>query len=335
MYLARKIVHQRLRYWLRESYLDGAVFKHRDLFDLGSDPGRFIQYTGETSFHIDDALINRIGLQGEQADVDELEELLYPFVDTYIQQKTAPFRDRQKNRSWRPMDRKTRKRATAATHVFDRRRLQFLRLGQTAPQYLDNSPALYRVLLNKSRDEIEQLLTAMEMQLSPNEYLNYLFSTFNLQRFFKQSFARAIPQALDRERIDELFVQEICQLDSDLSFWQGFSRSRVLPAYLVRYVVMYFDMPPEQQGPIWNTSHHGFHRTRRGFRPSPSNNRMSVDKAASLFGLSREELAKLNRRELTKVYRKKAHKLHPDKGGEAEQFVALTSAYDELMRGRR
>lgn len=337
MYLARKIVHHSLHYWLRETYREGAVLKHRDLYDLGIDPGRFIHYSGESSFHVDETLVTRLTGLGRENEIDRLEDLLYPFIDPYVKQKTGHFRERQENRSWRPMDRKTRQKATAATHIFDKRRLQFLRLGQTSPLYIDKSPALYRVLLEKSRDEIEQLLTEMEMRLSPHEYLNYLFSIFDLQRFFKQSYARTIPQALDRDRIDELVVQEICQLDSDLSFWQGFPRSRTLPGYLKRYVIMYFDMPEEQQGPTWNSSaRFGFHRTNRGFRPPPaSSDRMSLDKAASVFGMSKKEVALLNRRELTKVYRKKAHELHPDKGGDTKQFVALTNAYDELMRGRQ
>ncbi len=47
-------------------------------------------------------------------------------------------------------------------HVFDRRRVHFLRFGLTDQRQMDRSPALFRLLLDKSRDELKQ-------DLSPDE----------------------------------------------------------------------------------------------------------------------------------------------------------------------
>ena len=38
---------------------------------------------------------------------------------------------------------------------------------------------------------------------------------------------------------------------------------------------------------------------------------------------------------LTRLYRQKAHELHPDKGGDSEQFIRLTAAYEELLPSLR
>ena len=40
----------------------------------------------------------------------------------------------------------------------------------------------------------------------------------------------------------------------------------------------------------------------------------------------------MNKNDLTKLYRQKAHELHPDKGGEHDEFVRLCEAYEELLR---
>ena len=54
MYLARRFVRNHIQYSLRESYLDGSVYRHRDLLELGSDPQQFIRYADNRTFVIDD-----------------------------------------------------------------------------------------------------------------------------------------------------------------------------------------------------------------------------------------------------------------------------------------
>ncbi len=236
MYLARNQAGpRRYHYVLRESYADGDLFRSRDLADLGPDPGTLFVYTGETSFHVDEAFVRRLGELGVTASYTELEDLLFPFLDPYLKARLQPFRDRHRHRSWRPADAALCRRALAETQAVDRRRLHFLRLGRTSAATVDKTAALYTVLLDKSRDEIEQLIHAREQALPPREIQQYLFAAFDLERFFAESYARSLPQALDRGRLDELFVEEVCRLAADPDFWRGYPRAFRLPEPLVRY----------------------------------------------------------------------------------------------------
>ncbi len=332
MYLARKEIGLRHHHYiLRESYLSGGIFCSRDLEDLGRDPGRFIVYSSETSFHIDEDLLRRLQDKGAAASDSELEELLFPFVDPYIKNRLQPFRNRHKYRSWQPAAETLRNRALHETHAIDRRRLHFLRLGRTSVETVDKSQALYIILLDKSRDEIEQLILAQEQVLPPREYQQYLFTIFALERFFPESFARSIPQALDCERLDILFVEEVCRLAVDPTFWQGVLPFDCLPPYLVRYLIMYFDAAPEE--PMGWARFARFTRSRRSYRSTSAadSGRMSRQQAFTIFGFSGEQLAGLRKKDLTRLYRQKAHELHPDKGGNTEQFILLTAAYEELL----
>ncbi len=304
--------------------------RSRDLADLGPNPDRFIVYSNESSFHIDEEFLRRLREQGVSASYRELEDLFFPFVDPYIKNRLQPFRDRHKYRNWRPVKQHLRVRAMTETHAMDRRRLHFLRLGRTSSGNEKKTAVLYTVLLDKSRDEIEQLIIHQEQTLQPREYQNYLFAIFDLQRFFKESYARSIPQALNRDRLDRLFVEEVCRLAVDATFWQGFPRESCLPYYLVRYLIMYFDNTPEQPA-AWARFARSS-RSRRFHRSTYAEpGRVSRQQAMAIFGLNGEQLASLNKKDLGRLYRQKAQELHPDKGGDTEQFIRLTTAYEELL----
>jgi hypothetical protein len=224
-------------------------------------------------------------------------------------------------------------RVLADTHAFDRRRIHFLRFGQVDQRRLDNSLTLYNKLLDKSRDELEHFIMEQEQELSPAEYKRYVFSIFDLQRFFGESYSRTHPDVLDGTRLDALFVEEICTLNQDELFWQGFTRKDLLPPYLVRYVVMYFDYSFSEEGK-WDDYVRSFADSRRRARASKSTHSMTMDEASTVFGVSRAELARMDKKELTKIFRKKAHEYHPDKGGDHERFIELSAAYKELLRTR-
>ena len=331
MYLARNELGPRHHHYvLRESYQSNGIFYSRDLADLGRDPGRCIVYSSEISYHIDEELLRRLRDQGAAASETELEELLFPFIDPYIKNRLQPFRNRHKYGQWQPADKDLRNRALRETHVMDRRRLLFLRLGRSSAETVEKAQALYIILLDKSRDEIEQLILAQEQALPPREYQQYLFAIFDLQRFFQESFARSIPQALDRERVDTLLVEEVCRLAADPAFWQGFPKGDCLPPYLVRYLIMYFDAAPEQSTGWARFARSS--RSQRFYRTSYADTGgMSRQQAGMVFGLSSEQLAGLRKKDLIRLYRQKAHELHPDKGGDTGQFIRLTAAYEALL----
>ncbi len=333
MYVAQRFVRNAVHYVLRQSVPLGDGWVHRDLVDLGSTPQRFIHYPGGGAFVIDEQIITLLRKKGVDTDQIALEELFLPFVKPHIRARNQLFADRSRARAWQPMAASLRRRILEETHVFDRRRLYYLRLGTLDMRRLDRSVTLYRVLLDKSRDELEQLMLFRERDLKPHEYGSYLFAIFDLHTFFTEPYARTMPQALDQERLDAAFVEAVCQLDSDQAFWRGFGRTDRLPPYLIRYVVMYFDYSfPRNRFFDEETRRfrQGSHQARR---PAGSRS-VSLAQAATIFGVSQAELARMSRQQIISLYRQKAKEMHPDKGGDHEQFIALTTAYQELLRLR-
>jgi len=331
MYLARRFVRNTIRYTIRESYRDGSLFRFRDLLELGSNPQQYILCSDNMTFVVDDLVSKRLKKKGVEADPFELEELFYPFVDPVVRQRIDMFADRAKHRRWKPASGALRQRILDETHPFDLRRSHFLRFGQTDQRQLLRSISLYRVLLDKSRDEIEQYFLQQEMALRPDEYKLYMYTAFNLQAFFPQSFVHNMPEALDPEKMDHHFLDQVCKLDRDEVFWQGFAKSDALHEYLVRYVIMYFDHS-FASGTGWEQYIRNFMDSRRRFTPPEKSRRMSMSEAATVFGVSRAELAAMDLKGLKRLFRKKACELHPDKGGEHEAFIELAAAYQELCR---
>lgn len=331
MYLAQELKGKEPVFFLRQSYRKEGVYCARDLINLGTNPEKFILYSGDISYEIDDDLLSQLKQKGVKVDYTELEDLFYPFLDPYIRYKLEPFRHRYRHRRWTRMSAEDRELIFSQTHVFDRRRLLFLRFGNCPPEVMEKTPTLFRQLLEKSRDELEQEIQRQEKALQPREYKNYLFSIFDLQRFFQSRLSRYMPQSLDPEKVDHVFVEQYCMLDRDAGFWQGYARSDKTPEYLLRYLIMYFDLAVEGDT-LWNAGWARRGRYRRPFTGAASGNRMSLDKAAGVIGVSRKELAAMTKKEITSLYRKQAHTLHPDKGGEHDKFVELTAAYNELLR---
>lgn len=332
MYLARKEIGPRQQtYILRETYRNGGVLFSRDLVDLGRDPGRIFIYDDESSYRIDEAFVRQLQALGVDAGYSELEEIFFPFLDPYLQHRLQPFRSRSKYRNWRPADHEQRRRALEETHIMDRRRLHFLRLGRsmTDADTEGKGATMYTALLDKSRDEIEQLIMEQELVLKPREYQSYLFAAFDLSRFFTESYARTMPQALNRDRLDQLVLEAVCGLADDATFWQGYPTRPGLQPPLIRYLIMYFDGVPEQT-PTWARSRStGSRRFRRSH--TKGGERVSRSQAFALFGLTASQLSTMGKRDLTRIYRKKALELHPDRGGDPDLFIRLTAAYEELL----
>jgi hypothetical protein len=53
---------------------------------------------------------------------------------------------------------------------------------------------------------------------------------------------------------------------------------------------------------------------------------------SSAFGEPQALLKKMSRKELARLYRQKALDMHPDKGGDHDEFVKLTEAYHALLK---
>ncbi|MBI5557080.1 MAG: hypothetical protein HY885_05535 [Deltaproteobacteria bacterium] len=336
LYLAREIKDTRMHYSLRQTYRDeaGGLLLHREIFALGDSPQQFIIYLGDHGYGLDDALTEAISpyIAGDGAEMAE--KLLWPFVRKEVRAKLEPFM----NRGGRPAITKVTAEEQAAIdreiHLFDRRRLHFLWYGAIDQSGLYRMPAkLCRKLLGKSRDEKEQYFIEREQVFHADQVKEYLFTIFDLQRHFSQSYARIMPQGLDQDELDGFMVEELCRLNEDKEFWLGMDKAAGLRPYLIRYLIMFFDYDFSASQALDDYIRQ-FLNSHRQFRFPQKNKPMDMNKASEIFGEPAESLAKMNDRELTRLYRRRAKELHPDTGGEHDKFVRLKEAFEALLRKR-
>lgn len=249
---------------------------------------------------------------GVTASYTELEDLLFP-LDLYSRPGCKLPADRHRHRGWRP---------AGAAPAGARARGDPRRTGagsiscawRTSAETQDKTAALYTVLLDKSRDEIEQLIHAREQALPPRD------PAVPVRRLDLERPPRATPARRSSSSYDpfESFAEEVCRLAADPDFWRGYLRSGRLPEPLVRYLILYFDTTPDEPVrfarfdlflPRPSLPPHCLRRHRPGSR-RPN------------FSGSMATKASLSRRELIRLYRCKAHELHPDKGGDTDRLSA-------------
>ncbi len=334
MYLAQKKIKGRTHYTIRESYRQHRQFVSRDLFDLGTDPSRFIVYPGGNSFYIHESIEERLNALNVNPEPHEVEDMFWRFLDPEIQRALETFRNRQMNAGSRRVPKTLKTQSIDQFHIFDRRRILYLKCGQTDPSNIARAPrALFQVLKAKSRDEIEQMIMEMERILAAREFKTYAYAVFNLQNFFNEWFARTAPKMLDPEKVDEHFIAEICRLNDDPGFWGGMESGDGLHQYLVRYVLMYFDYDFASESFIEEYIRN-FINSRRDYRPPLKFRKADLDEAGALFKETPAVLKKMSRKDLVRRYRQRVQKLHPDKGGDPGRFIKLTRAYHELLRSK-
>lgn len=335
MYLAVEKIRGRTRYLIRESYRGVDHFLSRDLIDLGVDPGGYIVYPGGNSFYIDPVVEDRLTHMGIEADPDEIEDIFWPFVHPEIQRVLEPFRGREKRHQAIRQKKRPTIKIDTQLHIFDKRRMHYLRFGRMDQQGIARLPLkFFQILHNKSRDEIEQTFMAMETELALREYKTYVYVVFELQQFFYESYAKNTPQFLNTDRVDGHFIEQICRLNSDRSFWAGMETDNSLHNYLVRYVLMYFDHDFASRS-FMEEFIRQFMNNHRDHPAAYTTSVSILNRASAVFGESQEKLKKMSRQEFASLYRLKAMKLHPDKGGDHDQFVNLTAAYHELLKTKK
>jgi len=336
MYLALTRTRCGFRFSLRESYLQDDVYQHRELLDLGSDPSEAFVYPGGNSFYVSEAIIEELESQGHKPDQEELEELLWPFLDPYIKSKLEGFRNRSRNRERPPpLSPEEQDFIRTRVHAVDKRRYNYLRLGQLDQSKLHGVPLkFYRPLIYKSRDELEQYFIGLERELRPSEYSSYVYSFLYLRRHFYETVAGQMPQALDQDRLDRLFEEEICRVNQDPLFWGANNPDWRLHPYLVRYAIMFIDYPFAESTFMYERMQDFFARSRERFEEArrAKSTKMSPASMSESFGMAHETLQSMSKRQLTRLYRRLAKQKHPDHGGDHESFVRLSQAYQDLMR---
>ena len=303
--------------------------------DLGPDPGVYIEYPGGNSFHIRESLLEKVQNMAEHFSEDELEALLMPFLDPRIRRIVERFeRPKESPKPWRSLSSDEVLKQQKRLHPFDKRRFHYLRFGRIQMGDLDLRPWKFlQVLAEKSRDEIEAMMERMELDLPPHERRTYVYTAFHLQNHFQHLFTRNHPSALDPEKVDTFFIEDICRLNRDEHFFNGVAPHdhQSLHPYLIKYVILYFDndfIP----GTFWNQRVKDFmwkHQFYRKAKPSPS---VSHEAACRCLEISPDDFKKMDRRKLTRCYRLLAKKNHPDRGGESNRFIEIKAAYEMLLQ---
>jgi len=333
LYLARTQVSSRLRYVLRESVQKDGIYHHRDIFDLGFNPSEFIVYPGGNAYYIDEVLEERLDQLGVETQQDELDDLFWPYVKPRIRRAVESFRQRGRvHRDRAALGSVEKKKIHLRTHIFDKRRIHFLKSGRSDQRGLGRMPAeLLRWLQDKSRDEVEQRFMQKERVLCPGELKTYVYVIFNLKRFFSTILAERAPETLDQKELDTCFVKEICRLNRSAEFWGDPDHGSWLHEYLVRYLITYFDTE-FSHGRYLQDELRAFINRHRAYRPPTKHPNVSMSEASALFGVAQDMLEKMTLAALTRRYRRLALKHHPDRGGDPEMFIRITEAYRSMAR---
>jgi hypothetical protein len=333
LYLAERRVRGKSYYFIRESYKSRSCYKSRELFSLGTNPARYIVYPGGNAFYVEEIVEDKLSSLGATASPEEIEDVFWPFVKPEIRRVLESFRQKAQARRKRTrMTPEEEGQIQTQTSWFDKRRVHYLRSGRTDQRGIGRMPVqLYAWLVGKSRDEIEQRFMRMERRLKSWELKKYVFVIFDLQRFFTQSWAREIPQGLEQATLDKHFLQEICRLNRDPSFWAGEKTGEFIHEYLIRYVIMFFDT---SFGPdsFLRDYVRDFMDSHRKWRFPKRRSTVTLAEASSIFGVEKDILDTMSKRSLVRLFRRMAQRLHPDKGGKHEAFIKLTEAYRELLR---
>ena len=325
MYLARTKVKNQTHYYIRDTYHEGSCLKSRDVFHLGTDPSKHIIYLGGHGYYYDEAIEETLAQFGLYPDQDELDHIFWDFLNPEIKRVIEGFdRSFGKSKTDSPEP-------YPSIHIFDKRRIHYLRFAQVDQRNLSKMPLkLFKVLHGKSRDEIEQYFLVEERILQPNELRTYVYTIFDLQRFFLDAIAAQRPHDLNQIKMDEFFVDAVCKLDEDKNFWAGMDMSDRLRDYLIKYVIMYFDNEFLRPS-LFQDYLNEFMNRHRTYLP-PKKVRVNMEEAARLFETSWENLKQMDLKCFNRLYRKMALKYHPDKGGDPDTFVRLTKYYHGLLR---
>ena len=324
MYLARKNIKSKTHYYIRDTYQDGSHLKSRDVFYLGTDPSRYIIYASGHGYYFDEVVEDTLEQFGLYPDQNELEHIFWDFLDPEIKRVIIGFQRSSDAPESTSQD------IDLPIHLFDKRRIHYLKFAEMNQRNLNRLPRkLFKVLHGKSRDEIEQYFWVQERILQPNEIKAYVYTIFDLQRFFTERTAAQRPQGLNQVKMDDFFIDAVCTLKDDETFWSGMTVSDRLSEYLVRYVIMYFDYGFPQVSPFQSYLYDFMNRHR--FYIPPKKVRLNMQEAARLFETSWEKLKEMDIPSFNRLYRKLALKHHPDQGGNQETFVKLAKYYQGLV----
>lgn len=325
MYIACHKIKSKWNYTLKSSCTIGDELQSITIFDLGQDPSIFIKYTGTNGFYFDERIEQAIIDSGLKPDSDEIEDLLWPWINNDIRYAVETFKHRSSKTGFKRMTSDQKKQIRNQVHWFDKRRAHFLKFGSMAQGSVEKMPpVLFKQLPGCCRDEIEQSFLQQELRLKPHELKSYVYTAFDLQRFFNSFMAKKMPHVLDQKKVETFFHQELCQLNEEL-----FNLTSHPHEYMIRYIIMFYDYL-YTDSTLLDDFAKAFMDRRRVFKTKPKNP-VPIQKALTLFNITGVQLKTLTKEKLTRMYRKLARTVHPDTGGSEEKFVELNDAFNQLL----
>ncbi|MFO7760645.1 MAG: J domain-containing protein [Thermodesulfobacteriota bacterium] len=334
VYLARDIITPEPVYYIRQSYRESTTdFSfYREILNIGKNPADYLICIGDRGYYISPVLEEAVEpfVEGDPAEI--LEDLFWPFVPREIRLNLEKFGKRGMNVKPSALTDREQAAIEQEIHIFDRRRLHYFCYGSIDQSRLFQMPLkLCRRLLGMSRDQKEQYFINQERILTYDEVKQYIYTVFNLQRYFSETVARVMPQGLDQEKMDDCFVKELCDLKIDDSFWRGIEKTENLSPYLVHYLIRFFDYDFGRSSALDDYIRQFINSHRQFYFPEKKTG-MNMSEASDIFSESQEKIKELSKSELTRLFRRKAKKLHPDTGGKHEDFLKLVEAYEKILR---
>lgn len=91
MYLAQKTINRRTHYFIRNTYADGPHLKSRDVFDLGTDPSKYIIYPGGNAYYFHEEIQDALRQKGLSVTQDDLDDIFRPFLRPDIKRIITDF----------------------------------------------------------------------------------------------------------------------------------------------------------------------------------------------------------------------------------------------------
>jgi hypothetical protein len=336
LYLRRVMFEDGYHYLIRTSYREGEYWKSRDLVDLGADPADHIEYAGGNGFYFNPEVEEELEARGVKYSTQELEGLFLPFLPSRMRRIIESFQTHTTRRHGSGTGcREELSQQQRNLHSFDKRRLHFLRCGRVDIGELDGRPWKFLdVLTEKSRDEIEHVIEGMECVLRPHEMRPYLFTALRLQSRFPHHLLCNQPAALDQNAVDEHFMEALCSLNTDETYFAGIEcpgRTTLHP-YLLKYLILYFDSE-FQVNPVLEKLRSFIYR-QKSYGSMPGVRHIPLDDACKLLGINRQSMMEMDRKQLVRLYRQKAKELHPDQGGDKESFILMREAFVCVMEGK-
>ncbi|PIE61751.1 MAG: molecular chaperone DnaJ [Desulfobacterales bacterium] len=325
MYLAKIKKDKEYTYMLRESIPKGNGFSYRNICGLGPHPGAWIDYPGGNAWYLSPDLEARVEENARHFDANALEALFRPFLKPSIKRATDAFYHRTSS-GFKRMTKQEKQALARSVHAFDKRRAHYLKFGNMDQGPVVNiPPVLFKNLKDKSRDEIEQYFMAEEKCIRSRDLKSYVYTVFDLQRFFDSFMATQMPQAMDQNKVEKFFIQELCALNKEL-----FSLTDHLHDYFIRYAVMFFDHTYGDTVLLQDMANDFMYRSR--FSTPPPKPSVTTSKARTIFGFSKDDLKTMDKKTLIRKFRTLAKAHHPDKGGDNHKFAEINEAYQALLK---